>query len=66
MAQAIAAPTLLTNGEKSPAFFHRIVDELERWLPNRERVIIPGSSHTVPGENPSGYDEAVLSFIARH
>jgi non-heme chloroperoxidase len=66
MAQGIVAPTLLTNGARSPAFFHRIVDELERCLPNRERVIIPGSSHTVPSENPSGYAEAVLSFIARH
>jgi non-heme chloroperoxidase len=66
MAAGITAPTLLTNGERSPAFFHRIIDELARCLPNAERVVIPASSHTVPSENPDGYDEAVLSFIARH
>jgi pimeloyl-ACP methyl ester carboxylesterase len=57
---------LLTNGERSPAFFHRIVDELARCLPNAERVVIPESSHTAPSENPSGYAKALLSFLARH
>ncbi|MBR0739299.1 alpha/beta hydrolase [Bradyrhizobium liaoningense] len=66
MAKRISAPTLVTNGERSPEFFHRIVDELERCLPQRTRIIIPGSSHTVPGEAPHAYDEAVLAFIARH
>jgi pimeloyl-ACP methyl ester carboxylesterase len=66
MAKRISAPTLVTNGERSPEFFHRIVDELERCLPQRTRVTIPGSSHTVPGEAPHAYDEAVLAFIASH
>lgn len=66
MARRISAPTLVTNGERSPEFFHRIVDELERCLPQRTRVTIPGSSHTVPGEAPHAYDEAVLAFIASH
>lgn len=65
MARRISAPTLLTNGERSPEFFHRIADELERCLPNRTRVFIPGASHTVPSENPQAYDEAVLAFIIR-
>jgi pimeloyl-ACP methyl ester carboxylesterase len=66
MAKRISAPTLVTNGEHSPEFFQRIVDELEGCLPQRTRVKIPGSSHTVPGEAPHTYDEAVLAFIARH
>jgi pimeloyl-ACP methyl ester carboxylesterase len=66
MAKRISAPTLLTNGERSPEFFHRIVDELERCLPQRTRVKIPGSSHTVPGEAPQAYDEAALAFIASY
>ena len=64
MARRISAPTLVTNGERSPEFFHRIADELERCLPNRTRMYIPGASHTVPSENPQAYDEAVLAFIA--
>lgn len=66
MAQRITAPTLLLNGARSPAFFHRIVDELEHCLAKRERITIPGASHNVPGENPQGYDEAVLAFLAKH
>ena len=65
MARRISSPTLVTNGERSPEFFHRIADELERCLPNRTRVFIPGASHTVPSENPQAYDEAVLAFITR-
>ncbi len=66
MAKRIPAPTLVTNGERSPEFFHRIVDELVRCLPQRTRIEISGSSHTVPGEAPQAYDEAVLAFIASH
>jgi non-heme chloroperoxidase len=66
MAQRITVPTLLSNGARSPEFFHRIIDELERCLTKRERITIPGASHTVPGENPQAYDEAVLAFLANH
>ena len=37
MAKAITAPTLLSNGERSPRLFHRVVDQLALCLPNRER-----------------------------
>ncbi len=66
MAQRITVPTLLSNGARSPTFFHRIIDELERCLTKRERMTIPGASHTVPGENPQAYDEAMLAFLAKH
>jgi pimeloyl-ACP methyl ester carboxylesterase len=51
MARRISAPTLVTNGERRPEFFYH----LERCLPNRTRVFIPGASHTVPSENPQRY-----------
>ncbi|UFW90507.1 alpha/beta hydrolase [Bradyrhizobium barranii] len=66
MAKKITAPTLLSNGERSPPFFHRIVDQLEVCLPNRERIEIAGSSHTVSSENPGAYDQAVISFMEKH
>jgi non-heme chloroperoxidase len=66
MAKAINAPVLLSNGERSPKFFYRIVDQLEVCLPNHQRIVIAGSSHTVPSENPDAYDEAVLTFLAKH
>jgi non-heme chloroperoxidase len=66
MAKAINAPTLLSDGERSPRFFHRIIDQLEVCLPVYERIVISGSSHTVPSENPEAYDQAVLAFLMKH
>lgn len=65
MAKKITAPTLLTEGTRSPEFFHRIEDELQRCLPRAERVAID-ASHTVPGENPQAFDDAVLAFMSKH
>lgn len=65
MAGRITAPVLLTNGERSPPFFHRITEQLERCLPNEERVSIPGASHTVPAEQPDAFARAVLAFLER-
>lgn len=65
-ARRIAAPVLLPEGERSPAFFGRIVDALALCLPGSERVTVAGASHTVPGESPDAYGEAVVAFLARH
>jgi pimeloyl-ACP methyl ester carboxylesterase len=66
MARAISAPTLLSSGERSPKFFYLIMDQLERCLPNRERIVVAGSSHTVPWESPDAYGQAVLAFLGKH
>ena len=66
MAKAISAPVLLSNGERSPKFFHLITDQLANCLPNRERVVIAGSSHTVPSENPEAWGQGVIAFLGRH
>ena len=66
MAKVISAPTLLMNGARSPPMFHRIIDELERCLPNSQRIVIRNASHTVPSENPKGFNEAVLAFLAKN
>lgn len=66
MAKAIGAPALLTSGERSPKFFHLITDQLANCLPNRERIVVAGSSHTVPSESPEAWDRDVLAFLGRH
>jgi non-heme chloroperoxidase len=66
MAKAISAPVLLSNGERSQPFFFRITDQLAACLPNSERIVVAQSSHTVPSENPDAYDQAVLTFLAKH
>ena len=66
MAKAINVPTLLSGGEQSPKFFYLIMDQLESCLPSRERIVVAGSSHTVPSENPAAYVQAVLAFLGKH
>jgi pimeloyl-ACP methyl ester carboxylesterase len=66
MAKAINVPTLLSDGERSPKFFYLIMDQLESCLPNRERIVVAGSSHTVPSESPEAYGQAVLAFLGKH
>lgn len=65
-AKHVTVPTLLTNGEHSPRFFHRIVEELAGCLPRAERVMIPNASHTVPRENPQSYSQAILAFLTKN
>jgi len=66
MAKAIKVPTLLSSGERSPKFFYLIMDQLEACLANRERIVIAGSSHTVPSESPEAFNQAVLAFLGKH
>jgi pimeloyl-ACP methyl ester carboxylesterase len=64
-AARIAIPILLLTGARSPALFRRITDELERCLPNAERVTIPAVSHAMNAARPRTYNEIVLRFLTR-
>ena len=65
-ARNIVAPTLLVSGEKSPQNFQFLIEELSRCLPSSEKVVIKGASHGMHFQNPEAFNEAVLSFIAKH
>ena len=56
----IKAPTLLATGGRTLRIFALTIDQLERCLPNRERVTLPGTSHGLPLEAPAAFNEAVL------
>jgi pimeloyl-ACP methyl ester carboxylesterase len=63
MARRISVPVLITNGQRSPAFFHAVTDELARCIGHAKRASFP-ASHGVPQEAPAEFDDAVLSFLA--
>ena len=63
MAGQITAPTLISNGDRSPPFFHAITEQLARCVPHNDRVSFH-ASHGVPLESKAAYDRAVLRFIA--
>jgi pimeloyl-ACP methyl ester carboxylesterase len=63
--RSVRAPTLLITGQHSPALFHRLTDALVEFLPNCEMIEIDGASHIMHEDNPSAYNDAALSFLAR-
>jgi pimeloyl-ACP methyl ester carboxylesterase len=62
-ARALAVPTLLIDGEKSPSVFHRNVEWLARCIGGARRVTIAGASHGMNLAHPRAFDRAVAEFI---
>lgn len=68
-ARRIAQPALVVLGEGSVALHPRF-SETQRllldWLPSAEGFVLPGATHFLQLENPSGMAEALAGFFARH
>jgi pimeloyl-ACP methyl ester carboxylesterase len=62
----VTTPVLLVRGERSPAVFQHITDELARCLQNDTTVIIPRAGHPPHASNPAYYNHVVLRFIMTH
>lgn len=62
-AQRIAVPTLLINGEKSPAVFLSAGAALERWLPDVRRVAMKGASHGMNLSHAGEFNRLVQGFV---
>lgn len=46
-ARAVAVPTLVVGGGKSPAFLQHAVESVAKALPNARAVLLPGQNHDV-------------------
>ncbi|MCY0385852.1 alpha/beta hydrolase [Robbsia sp. Bb-Pol-6] len=64
-AQRIAVPTLLLNGEKSPAVFLSAGTALERWIPDVRRVTMKGASHGMNLSHAAEFNSLVQGFVDR-
>ena len=62
----IKTPVLLLQGDRSPLFFIKIIDELDRCLSNKEKATLPNTSHGLEYENPAEFNKIVLGFIDKH
>jgi pimeloyl-ACP methyl ester carboxylesterase len=61
--RSIGIPVLLLNGERSPRMFSLITDELERFLPDTRRILVPSAGHSIHIANPAYYHEVVGQFL---
>jgi non-heme chloroperoxidase len=65
--RALAVPTLLISAGNNAGGFNDLIDgELERLLPQVERVIIPQASHEMFLDFPDRTAELMLEFFDRH
>jgi len=58
----IDVPILLTEGDKSPAWFHGIVDRLAETVGGARVVTIPGAGHNPHGTHP----DELAGLVAAH
>jgi pimeloyl-ACP methyl ester carboxylesterase len=62
----ITVPVLLINGEVSPSRYRLMFDAFQGCLKERERVIIPGASHSMFRTHPGVINGVILEFLDRH
>ncbi len=61
----IPVPTLLMRGEVSKILSAEAADQMVSEMRDAEQVVIPGAGHSVQGDNPRGFAEALHAFIER-
>ena len=64
--RALEVPTLLLSGGANQGFNVLVDAQLERLLPDVERVTLPDASHEMFLDDPSGSAGALLDFFSRH
>jgi pimeloyl-ACP methyl ester carboxylesterase len=61
--EAIRCPVLLVRGGDSDILAPEIADKMIAMLPDAQMVVVPGAGHTVMMDNPTGFNEAVGSWL---
>lgn len=63
-ARGISVPTLLLHGEKSPVLKREQAEQFAAAVPQVQLVTIPEAGHSVAGDQPEAFAEAVRAFLA--
>jgi pimeloyl-ACP methyl ester carboxylesterase len=61
----IRVPTLIVLGERDTLDLHRIAEILEQRIPGAVRIVLPGVGHMSNMEDPTGFNTAVMDFLAK-
>lgn len=62
--ETIGAPTLIIVGEHDLPDFHTIAGILQEQIPEARKVVLPGVGHMSNMEDPTRFNELILSFLA--
>jgi pimeloyl-ACP methyl ester carboxylesterase len=59
----IGVPVAVARGELTRPFYRIIADAVNRCIPASLLITIPKARHLWPGQDPSGFNEALLGFL---
>ena len=59
----LQCPTLVVRGGQSDIVALNTADEMHQRIPNGKVVTVEKAGHLVPGDNPAGFQQAVLTFL---
>jgi pimeloyl-ACP methyl ester carboxylesterase len=61
--RSIKCPVLLVRGAESDVLTQEVADRCVREMQRARLVVVPGAGHSVPGDNPDAFTEAVRTFL---
>ena len=62
--EGLRCPTLVVRGAKSDVIALETAEAMQRRIPNASLATVEGAGHLVMGDNPSGFESAVISFLS--
>ncbi len=62
--ETIDMPVLLIGGALTRGHFPKVMDAMQRLMPDAERVTIEGAGHPMYEQRPAPFNDAVLGFLA--
>jgi pimeloyl-ACP methyl ester carboxylesterase len=63
--ELVQCPALVVRGAGSTVLSQETPEKMAARLPNGSLDVVPNSGHLVPGDNPTGFYQAVNAFLAR-
>ena len=61
--ESLSCPTLVVNGDRSDVIAAGTADQMHKRIPGGKIAIVEKAGHLVMGDNPSGFERAVTTFI---
>ncbi len=62
----VSCPALVVRGAQSPLVSEEAAARVVAALPHGTLVTVPDAAHSVPGDNPAGFRDAVAGFLREH
>jgi pimeloyl-ACP methyl ester carboxylesterase len=64
--RALRVPVTVTRGEFTRAYMRICAEAVHRCVPGSSLVVIPNARHAASAQNPAGFNDAILEFLATH